>query len=199
MIRGEYVKESDPLSRLDPDLAKFIADQLGIPVEELNFINQDALGEPEEATPVMRQYVKNDRHEIISGINMLSVDKDGWYVFQVTLSDDVFEQVRDKDVKNFKFYGLTDSESEFISGDVKSSFVIGLLNTWELFSLTGEKMEVFSLKTFLFAGLMNAGTPFTVYLGKLLLMLLAGCDTGLTPSLISFLILGVIILRSHRR
>lgn len=79
VIRGEYVKESEPLNRLDPDLAKFIADQLGIPVEQLNFINKDSLYEPEEATPAMRQYVNDDRHEIISGINSVWTKTAGMY------------------------------------------------------------------------------------------------------------------------
>ena len=56
---------------------------------------------------------------------------------------------------------------------------MGLLNTWELLSLSGEKLE-FGVKEFLMVGLLNAGTPFSVYITKLLIMLLlGGCDSGL--------------------
>ena len=50
VLRVRYVAETDPLSRINPSLAQFIADDLGIQVIELKSLTQEGLGAPREPT-----------------------------------------------------------------------------------------------------------------------------------------------------
>ena len=152
----------------------------------------------------MREYVSNDGHEIIGNLPTVSVDQEGWYAFPVTLPDDVWNEVRSKDVSSFKFYALNDDGIKVeemnlkpLSGDaVSPAFIMGLVNTWEIFSLTGEKLDNFGVKTFLMVGLLSAGKPFSFYLAKMILMLLmGGCSTGVNTAVISGVVIALIVLK----
>ena len=185
VIRGEYIAEDDPNDRLDATFAQNIADELGIDITELKYLSQIYIGKPVPPTEAMKEYVKNDNHEIIANLPTLSADKDGYYVVRVTLDDDVFESVKDKDTKDYKPYGLNDDEL----GDkqFQPAFILGLINTWELLTLQGKKMNKFGAKEFLMVGFLNSGKPFSFYLGKILLSLLLGgmgCDTNFAPYMI---------------
>ena len=204
VVRGKYIEEKDPLSRLNDESAKKIADFYGIPVENLKYLSRGSLYEPFEPTEAMKEYVSNDGHEIIGNLPTVSVDQDGWYAFPVTLPDSVWNEVRSKDVSNFKFYALNDDgvrvedmKLKPLSGDVTSpAFIMGLMNTWEIFSLTGEKLKNFGVKEFLLVGFLNAGKPFSFYLAKMILMLLmGGCNIGVNTAVISGVGLAVIVLK----
>ena len=66
-------------------------------------------------------------------------------------------------------------------------------------SLNGEKLE-FGAKEFLMVGMLNAGTPFSVYLTKLIIMLLmGGCDAGLGLAGLIVLGLSAIYFTKHRK
>ena len=196
VIRGEYVTENDPLDRLDPGLAQIIADEVGIDVSELKFLSRANIGDPVPPTQDMIAYVKSDDHEIIDGINTISVDQGGWYAFKVRLSDTIWDEVQGRQISDYKFYGLNDDRSE-----VSASFITGLINTWELFTLTGNKMNSFGVREFVMVVLLNAGRPLSLYLAKLLIMLLlGGCNTGVTASvMITAVIAGVIALRFTKK
>ena len=118
----------------------------------------------------MTDYVKSDGHEITGKLSTISADVRGYYVFKVTLTDELYELVKDKNVSDFKFYALNDEDSPQVS----SSILNGLLGTWEVFSMTGEKMDSFGVREFLMVGMLEAGKPFSLYIAKILLMLLAG-------------------------
>lgn len=200
VLRGRYIEEEDPLSRLDPDAAQKIADDLGLKsVKDLKYLSRSYIGEPKDPTPEMKAYVRSDNHEIIADLFTVSVDEDGAYYTMYTLPDDVWEAVKGQKVSSYKFYGLNNSdESNTLSADVKSSFSIiyGLINAYEI---TGGRMEFFSVQTFILAGFLQAGTPLSVYLGKLLLLLLAGCNGGITCFIFPVLIAGAVIFKYFRK
>jgi hypothetical protein len=126
----------------------------------------------------MKAYVKSDEHEIIINLPTVSVDEDGMYMIPITLSDDEFALVKGKSVSDYKTYALHDSDLG--DGQMRPAFINGLLGTWEIYSLTGEKLESFGVKEFLLVGILNAGNPFSLYLGKLLLaLLMGGCNSGI--------------------
>ena len=211
VVRGEYVEESDPLSRISDESARKIADFYEIPVENLKFLSRGNMYTPFEPTQAMKEYVSKDGHEIIANLPTLSVDQDGLYAFPITLPDSVWNEVRSKDISSFKFYALNDDGVRVedmnlkpLSGDaVKTSFVTGLLSTWEVFSLTGDKLEQFGVKEFLLVGLLSAGKPFSLYLAKLILMfLLGGCNSGIyTAGIIAGLVFAFVLLKMkiHRK
>ncbi len=192
VIRGEYVEEEDPAERIDTELLEFITQDLGIASRDLKYITQENLFAPREATQEMKDYVNSDDHEIIGGINTVSIDKEGWYVFKVTLPDDVWSEVQNKDVSDFKFYGLTDSGTN--AGEFRSSFIMGVISTWELYTLTGRKMRNFGVKEFLFAGFLNTSQPFTLFAAKVLLSVLTGGISSLATGCNSFLSAGAVVL-----
>ena len=179
----EYVTEEEPLYRLTPDAAQKIANQLGISVEDLKYLTRMNIGKPIPPTQAIKDYVTNDNHEIIANLPTISVDVEGTYIIPITLSDDIFELVKDKDVSEYKFYMLNDSDLG--EKQMQPAFITGLMNTFELFSLSGEKMTKFGVKEFLMVGLLNAGKPFSFYLGKLLLaLLMGGCKIAFVPSIV---------------
>lgn len=62
---------------------------------------------------------------------------------------------------------------------MRPAFITGLISTWELYTLNGEKLETFGVKEFLLVGLLQAGKLFSLYLAKLIIMLLlGGCNFG---------------------
>lgn len=177
VVRGRYVEEEDPLYRLDEDVADKIANELGIASSDLKYVTRANIGLPVEPTQAMKAYVKSDDHEIIGNLPTVSVDQEGIYVIPITLSDDIWQIVQGKDINSYKFYALNDSQLG--EGQMRPAIVNGLISTWELFSLTGEKMDIFSVKTFLMVGFLQAAQPFSLYIAKLLLyLLLAGCNSG---------------------
>ena len=126
----------------------------------------------------------------------MSADESGYYVFRVRLSDTIWEEVQDKEVSDFKIYGLADSEEE-----INAAFIIGLINTWEVFTLTGHKMERFGLREFLMVGFLNSGQPLTLFVAKLLLSfftggLAAACNAGFGVGAFALL---VVMLRRRRK
>ena len=103
-------------------------------------------------------------------------------MLKVTLSDNLYEQIKGLSAKDLRAYALHDDgkdEPESETSQVRTSFITGLLNTWELLKLNGEKLE-FGAREFLMVGFLNAGTPLSLYITKILLMLLAGgCNIGI--------------------
>ena len=112
----------------------------------------------------------------------------------VRLSSDDWEALKGKSIDDYKFYALNDSDLG--EGQLQPAFINGLLSTWELFTMSGEKMNSFGVREFLMVGFLNAGKPFSLYLAKLLLaLLLGGCDAGLGFLAGGSVILGAVVLR----
>ena len=206
-IRGKYVEEENPQDRLEPETAQNIADFYGIPVENLKYLSRSFLYSPFEPTEAMKEYVKKDNHEIFANLPTLSVDTEGYYVFPITLPDDAWEEVQSKDISSYKFYALNDDGVKVedmnlkpLEEEVNPAFVNGLLNTFELFTFSGEKMTKFGVKEFLMIGFLDAGKPFSFYLGKLLLaLLMGGCNSGFSSSVILFMILAAAVFVCTRK
>ena len=197
VLRGRYVAESDPLSRINPSLAQFIADDFGIQVSELKYLTQEGLGAPREPTQAMKQYAASNDYEIILNMPTVSVDEGYKAVyFTYTLPDEVWQQVRGKSFTDFTVYAFNDSDSVG-AGQVRSSFLNGVVSLWEL---SGGRMDHFGVREFVLAGLLQASRPFSFYLAKMLIMLLlGGCSSGINPLFVNAVILGLIVLKFPRK
>ena len=172
-----------------------IADALSVDVEDIHYLSADNITEAKDPTTSMTDYVHEDGYEIAGKLNTITVDTEGWYVFRVNLTDELYAVMKDQDISDFTFYALNDDEES----DAGVAILPGLLNTFEIFTLTGEKMDTFGTKEFLMAGLLDAGTPFSVYIAKILLALLAGgCNSGVTIGGVAIcIVLAVKLLRRH--
>lgn len=147
VVRGRYVTEDDPLSRIHPALAQMIADYYGIEVSELKYITQNGLGAPREATEAMKQYIADDNREIMLNMPTVSVDegyKAAYFVY--TLPDNVWQEVKGKSVNDYPVYALND-DGVSESGQVKSSFLLnGVVSLWEL---NGGRLDSFGVREFI--------------------------------------------------
>ncbi|MBQ6418508.1 MAG: hypothetical protein IJJ91_07545, partial [Synergistaceae bacterium] len=107
-------------------------------------------------------------------LNTIKVNKEGWYVFKVTVSDDLVGTP----VSDLRLYAA--DESDFAAGSFRSAFgllplINGVAGGFEVHNLLGIKLDTLP-KQFLALMLLSAGKSLTMYIGKILLMLLAaGC------------------------
>ena len=162
-------------------LIKNVAEVMNVSEDAIKFITEKNISEPQEPTQAILTTLSAKNETIISKLNTLTVSEDGYYVFKVTLSDNLYEQIKGVSVKDLRahaFYDDGEDNPASETSQVRSSFITGLLNTWELLTLSGEKLE-FGAREFLMVGLLNAGTPFSVYLTKIILFMLGGCDIGI--------------------
>ena len=159
------------------------------------FTSRDIVVEPEEPTAEMVETVQNDGYEIAAKLNTIQVAETGFYVFKVTLSDQSFTELKGAKTDELKVYAMSDSEIE-----IAPAFITGLLNTFELLSMTGEKMDTIGVKEFLLIGLLESSKPLSLYLAKLLIMLLlGGCDSGLGIYALLAVSAGIIYKTFHRK
>ena len=102
----------------------------------------------------------------------MKVERDGWYVFKVTVSDDL----KGTPVNDIRFYAA--DEADLATGSVRGAFLPilnGIAGGLELRDLWGVEIDTLP-KQFLAVMLLSAGKSLTMYIGKILLMLLmAGC------------------------
>ena len=130
-------------------------------------------------------------------MNTITVDKEGFYVIRVTLSDDLYEQIKGVNIDELMMYAAYD-DGEAESSQVRASW-LGLINTWELLTLAGDKME-FGLKEFLMVGFLNAGTPLSLFLTRLILtLLMGGCNAGLGIAGLAVVASAVVFLIRRRK
>ena len=136
--------------------------------------------EPPEPTNAMRQRVQSDNGQFMAKLNTINVSRDGWYVFMVTVSDDL---VGTK-VSDLCLYGAEASDFTASSaGSVSAAFDLlpmanGLTGTLEISNLFGVKLDTLP-KQFLATMFLSASKSITVYIVKIIIMLLTGCDTGI--------------------
>ena len=178
---------------LSDDLLDKIASVVSTDKSQIHYLTQDNISAPQEPTQAMKDYAQSDSAELIGKLNTITVDSEGWYVFKITLTDELYSLLQGKNVSDFKFYGLNDSDAT----QPNASFIMGLLNTWEVLTLSGEKMETFGAKEFLMVGFLNAGKPFSVYLAKIIIALLSGgCEVG--SGIAGLCVLGLVLLRLRK-
>ncbi len=192
--------ERGTIQPVEPDetLLEKIAETVNISADKIMFITEENISDPQEPTQAIRSELESRQNQIIGKFNTITVDTSGYYVFKVTLSDDLYEQIRGVSINELNVYALFDDERP-ASGDIRASFISGLASTWELLSLNGEKLE-FGVKEFLMVGFLNASTPFSVYLTKLIIMLLlGGCDSGLGIAGLAVMALGAVFFIHRMR
>ncbi|MBQ7220147.1 MAG: hypothetical protein IJS28_04120 [Synergistaceae bacterium] len=140
------------------------------------FTSADTVAEPEEPTEAMQETVKDDGYEIAAKLNTVQVAESGFYIFKVTLSEESFQKLKGLSAEEVRVYALSDTDLDI---EIAPAFITGILNTFELLTMTGEKMDTIGLREFLLIGLLDAGKPLSLYLAKLLIMLLlGGCSYG---------------------
>ena len=188
----------EPVPYLSHDVLRNIANELSIDVGELKLLTADNLSDPQEATKAMRDEAAKDNYEFAYKLDTVTVSEDGYYVFAVNLPDEFLSQ----DVNSFRFY--TFDRNNFTGSSFMSSIggLIGLVNgvgTAADFNMMGLKLDT-PLKKILVVCLFQAGTPFSVYLAKLILaLLLGGCSSFAGAGVISLATAGVFILMRYRK
>ena len=176
---------------------------------DIKFIEHRNIYDAIEPPSVVTEQAKADSYNIVGKFNTLSVDKEGYYVFKVTLSDKLSNDIGGVSINDLKIYAakyeagdalLEQEDTVTVSGvSVRASFILGLLNTFELLSLSGEQLQ-FGAREFLMVGFLNAGTPFSLYIGKLLLaLLLGGCNFGFGIIGLGAIVGGFMIFRASRK
>ena len=171
------------------------------PSDILFITEKEIVGEAPEPNQDLKDEATKGSSTLVGKLSTLSVDKTGLYVFRVELSDELYDEVKNTSVEQLKIYFIQYEDDEVIpaaDGEVNLAFITGLLNTFELLTMSGEKMQ-FGMKEFLMVGLLNAGKPMSFYIAKLILaLLLGGCTTGFVPSAISLAVFGFVVLK-HRK
>ena len=132
--------------------------------------------DPPKPTQAMIQEVSNQNGSFMAKLNTINVKKDGWYVFMVTVSDDLVGTP----VSSLKLYGA--EASDFAAGSLSASFglmpvINGITGMFEVNNFLGIQLDTVP-KQFLTVMFLSAGKSLTVYIVKILLLLLGGCNTG---------------------
>lgn len=130
--------------------------------------------------------------------------RDYWYTLKVELNDDMFNKLDQTSMDHFAVVA-----EDYVASDasVKSSLLLyGVLNTIELLTLKGEKINdiKFGFREFLMIGLLGGSTPFTIFLAKLIpglgslvaAVLGGGCNTAFGAGISALAI--VLFLRKIR-
>ena len=169
-------------SSISPNVLKQIAKTISPDLEanDLKFITSEQIGTAVNPTKSIYEAIKKDSHEAVYKMNQLEVQEDGWYIFMVNVPKEYQGQSAD----NFKIY-LADKNVFPTAAAQTASLVFGLLNAVEIDSL-GLSLKTMPAK-FLAVAFLQASTPFSVFLGKLLLALLTGCEVGLGAGVIALL------------
>ena len=170
----------------DETLLEKIAETVKISADRIMFITEKNISEAQEPTDAMRSELAAGRNEILGKFNTVTVDNTGYYVLKVTLSDDLYERIEGVSVNELKVYAMHDD---------------GLMNTLELLTLTGEKME-FGEKEFLMVGFLQAGTPYSMYLTQSITVLSSssgGCDSGVGIAGFAVMALGAVFFTIRRK
>ena len=167
-----------PITQVTDDLRERLANLVSIDRSEVNFITSAEINpsEAREPTQAMRQSLADQSGEFLAKLNTIKVNKDGWYALVVTVSDDLVGT----SVSNLRLFYA--EESEFAEGSLSASFglmpiVNGITGGLEITDLFGVKLDTLP-KQFIAMMMLSAGKSLSVYIVKILLMLLAGCSTG---------------------
>ena len=181
----------EPAPDLTSDVLERVAESVSVDVSEIRTLTAENISAPQEPTQAMRDYARSENTEFTGKLSTITVDEDGWYVFKVTLSDELWEKVRGQNVSGFKFEGMSDLDSSAAI----ASLLSGIVSTWEVLTMSGEKMDTFGVREFLMVGLLEAGRPLSVYLLKIIIAILAGgCSSGTSILLLAAIPL---LLRKH--
>ena len=162
---------------LSDDIIQKLANNISVDRGEIKLLTSRdfSSAEPPEPTQAMKDQVQKDNYEFVAKLNTITVSEDGYYVFAVTVSDDlVGTKVSDLRL----FYA---ESSDFTGSSLKASFgLMGVLNGvtggFEVSNFLGVKLDTVP-KQFLATMFLSASKSITVYILKILLFL-AGCNAG---------------------
>ena len=177
-------------------------DQLDIPIEpeEIKYITEENITDAPEPTQDMINTAKEKNQEIVGKISTIQVEESGYYAMKVVLSDDLFEKIKDATLEEVAIYGFSaDIDPDTGETSVSASMLYGLVNTWELLTLSGKKFDRFTFKEFLMVGFLNSSEPFTLYLARTLLGFMLGMPGGCNGLGISGMTLAVFVIILRRR
>ena len=183
-------------SEIDKDILEKIA-QLADPdltASDMKLLTQEQILPAVDPKKSVYEAIRQDNHEAVYKLNQIKVEEDGYYVFWVNVPKEYQGQPAD----NFKIYLA--NMNVFTSGTETSkpaALVFGLLNAVEADAL-GLKLTTLPEK-FLAVAMLQASQPFSVFLGKLILALLAGgCSYGTGTAAAVAAILPVVLLKMKR-
>ncbi len=184
-----------------PNLKEIIAEELSIDAGQIKFITEENILPAQEPTREMTETAKRDNYDLIGKLNTIYVEDEGYYVFRILLSDDLFCQIDGADINTVAMYAFP-ADTGNASVNASLFMVNGLVGTWELLTLSGRKFDKFGFREFLMVGFLNAGQPFTLFLAKTILSLLTGglgggCNVGLGLAGVSAVVF--ILMRKNRR
>lgn len=132
---------------------------------------------PQEPTQAMRDQVANDGYEFVAKLNEVTISEDGYYVFQITVDDELV----DTQVSDLKLYYAEASDFDTSSIKAAALGLIGLINgvagSMEVSNFLGIKLDTMP-KHFLATMFLYSSKSMTVYIAKVLLLLLGGCAVG---------------------
>ena len=182
---GQSTIEPVPVASRDV-IRRNIASALNISPDKIVFLDRENISPaPGYAGQIRPASVRsaaegdNEKHyEIVSGLGTIhdfKYDADNRYVMEVKLLDDVPSEVNAKSLSD-------DIISDDVSGDIRvyteasnaaasinaSFFGYGLINTFEVLTLEGKKLEPkdFGIREFLMIAIFQSSTPFTIFLAK---------------------------------
>lgn len=161
---------------------------------DLKQITDSNLSAPQAPTPSMMEYMRNDGYEPAYRFNTVTVNEDGYYVFAVNIPDELIGT----SIDDVKMYAL--KNADFSDSSAKSSFfglINGILNYGELTTMTGEKPQTL-VGQMLAVGLLQGSQPFSLFIAKVLLALLAGgCSMTGTGAIMSLAVCIMYIMFKH--
>ena len=193
--------ESVPEEYRTEDLLQKLADNVSTDRSNIRWLPADAIGtsEPPEPTQSMKDKVAKDRYQFAAKLNTIKVSEDGYYVFQVTVSDDLVGMK----VSDLKLYYAEDSDFTTSSVNrVKLAFgpmpiINGVTGGFEISNFFGVKLDTLP-KQFLATMFLSASKSITVYIVKILIaLLLGGCNVGF--GIIGISVGGFLIWRLYKR
>ena len=167
---------------LDKNVIQKLANNISVDVSEIKLLTSRdfSTSTPPEPTDAMKKQAAQDGYELAAKLNTINVREDGWYVFQVTVSDDLVG----RKVSELNLYYAEDGDfvSSSASGQARTAFgLLGLVNgvtgSFEVSNLFGVKLDTLP-KQFLATMFLSAGKSLTVYIAKILLAILTGCNAG---------------------
>lgn len=174
-------------------IRKNIAQALGMNEEDIVFLNDDNIkpapdkaGETRLApvsTAANEVDTTKDHYEIMKGLGTIyniervyTYKPENGYTFKLQLLADVPSEINAKRLsddisnKDGKFGFYTEEEAEQAVAQFRASFAYGLINTWEILTVEGKKLDKdnFGAREFLMVAFLNSSVPFTVFLAKLI-------------------------------
>ena len=156
------IKEVDviPVASQD-ELAESIAEILDIGEDEVNFVTSNQISEAKEVSAELRKEITGDKYELVGGLATISIDTPGYYAFKVKLSSDIYNELKDIDVKDIKLYGVTET-AEGSELSIEASF-LDLLSDFVILALSGVALSIMAAE---FVVVCYVAYPMSFYMAK---------------------------------